>query len=306
MLNNIDAVLFTVNQVHSGDIITVDLLLETHRRLLAGTRLEELSGTFRQEQNWIGRNYYNLCSAAFVPPPPEYVTDLIGDHCEFSNDDSLPAVAQAAIAHAQFETIHPFVDGIGRTGRALIHMILRRRGLAERALPSVSLVLATLARSYIDGLTEYRHIGQPSSARALEGLNLWVGRFAEACSRSVQDAMSYEATVEKLEASWRERLGPIRANSATDLILRVLHGSPVLTVDSAAKLVKQSFKPANEVIQKLVDACILRQVNVGRRNRAYEAPEIIAGFTSLERQLTSPEGGTRRSSPVRSVPERRE
>jgi hypothetical protein len=118
--------------------------------------------------------------------------------------------------------------------------------------------------------------------------------------------MSYEATVEKLEASWRERLGLIRANSATDLILRVLPGSPVLTVDSAAKLVKRSFKRANEAIQRLVDAGILRQVNVRRRNRAYEAPDIIAAFTSLERQLASPEGDTRRSSPVRSVPERRE
>ncbi len=260
--------LLTVNQVPSGDTIRVDRLLETHRRLLADTRLEELGGTFRQEQNWIGGNDYNPCSAAFVPPPPEYVTDLIGDHCEFSNDDSLPAAAQAAIAHAQFETIHPFVDGNGRTGRALIHMIPRRRGPAERALPPVSHVLATPVRSYIEGLTDYRHIGQPSSARALEGLNLWVGRFAEACLRSVQEAMSYEATVEKLEASWRERLGPIRVNSATDRILRALPGSPVLMVDSAAKLVKRSFKRANEVIQRLVDAGILRQVNVGRRNRA--------------------------------------
>jgi Fic family protein len=171
VLNNIDAMLLTVNQVHSGDTNRVDLLFKTHRRLLAGTRLEELGGTFRQEQNWIGGNDYNLCSAAFVPPPPEYVADPIGDLCEFSNDHSLPAVAQTAIALAQFETIHPFVDGNGRTERALIHMILRRRGLAERALPPVSHVLATLAINYIDGLTEYRHIAQPSSARALEGLN---------------------------------------------------------------------------------------------------------------------------------------
>ena len=305
VLNNIDAMLFAVDQVHRGDPITVELLLETHRRLLAGTRLEEYGGTFRQEQNWIGGNDYNPCSAAFVPPPHEYVAELVADLCEFANDDSLPAVAQAAIAHAQFETIHPFVDGNGRTGRALIHMILRRRGLAERALPPVSLVLATLARSYIDGLTGYRHTGQPTSARALEGLNLWVGRFAGACTRSVQDAMNYEATVGELEASWRARLAPIRANSATDRILRVLPGAPVLTVDSAARLLNRTFKPANEAIQRLVEAGILRQVNVGRRNRAYEAPEIIAAFTSLERQLASPEGDTRTSSPVRSVPEQR-
>ncbi|MCL2395643.1 MAG: Fic family protein [Acidimicrobiaceae bacterium] len=73
----------------------------------------------------MGGSPYNPCSAAFVPPPPEFVEELVADLCAFCNDDSLPAVAHAAIAHAQFETIHPFVDGNGRTGRALIHLVLR-------------------------------------------------------------------------------------------------------------------------------------------------------------------------------------
>jgi Fic family protein len=303
VLNNIDAMVLAVDRVHRGDSITVDLLLDVHRRLLAGTRLEQFGGEFREEQNWIGGSDYNPCSAAFVPPPHELVSDLMADLCAFSNDDAIPAVAQAAIAHAQFETIHPFVDGNGRTGRALIHMILRRRGLAERALPPISVVLATMARSYVDGLTAYRHLGSPTSPRAIEGLNVWIGRFAAASTRSVDDAMSYETTVAELESSWRARLTPIRANSATDRILRVLPGAPVLTTDSAAKLLGRTFKPANEAIGRLVGAGILRQVTVGKRNRAYEAPEVIAAFTALERQLASPEGDTRTSSkPTRRVP----
>ena len=85
------------------------------------------------------------------------------DLAEFCNDDSLPAVAQAAIAHPQFETIHPFVDGNGRTGRALIHLVLRRRGLAPRILSPVSLTLATWPRDYVGGLTRTPSEGAPDS-----------------------------------------------------------------------------------------------------------------------------------------------
>jgi hypothetical protein len=184
-------------------------------------------------------------------------------------------------------------------------MVLRRRGIAERVLPPVSLVLATLARSYSDGLTAVRYGGSAGSPLAIEGLNTWVGRFAAACTRSVQEANDFEARVAELETSWRERLEPVRASSAVDLILRLLPGAPILTVDGAATLIGRTFNPANEAIQRLVDAGILRQVNVGRRNRAYEAPDIIAAFTALERRLASPDGDTRMSKPVRRVPERR-
>jgi Fic family protein len=91
--------------------------------------------------------------------------------CEFCNGDELPAVAQAALAHAQFETIHPFIDGNGRTGRALIHVILRRRGLAPVVVPPVSLVLATRSRDYLNGLTATRHRSDASSPEAVDGLD---------------------------------------------------------------------------------------------------------------------------------------
>ena len=304
VLGNIDAMVFAIEHIDAGDPITVDLVLEIHRRLLARTRLEEYGGTFRDQQNWIGGNAYNPCTAAFVPPPPEFVADLIDDLVAFSNDDSLPAVAQAAIAHAQFETIHPFVDGNGRTGRALVHLIFRRRGVAPRILPPVSLVLATWAQDYIGGLVATRYRGPATSKQAGEGINLWIGRFATACKRAVDDASSFEQRARAIETSWRERLGRVRARSAADLLLRLLVGAPVVTVNSAAEMIGRSFIQTNEAIMRLVEADILRQVTVGRRNRAFEAPDIIAAFTDLERQLASPEGDTITSDPVRRVPRR--
>jgi Fic family protein len=305
VVGNIDAMLYGIDSVGLGDEITVELLMEIHRRLLAGTRLEPHAGHVRQVQNWIGGSDHNPCSAAFVPPPSELVPNLVDDLCAFCNTDDLPVVAQAAIAHAQFETIHPFVDGNGRTGRALIHLILRRRGLAPRVLPPVSLVLATMARDYVSGLTASRYIGSPASPQAHLGVNTWVATFAGACSRSVADATAFELRAAALEREWRERLGRVRADSATDRLLRRLAGAPVLRAESAAALIGRSFKPANDAIQRLVLAGILRQITIGRRNRAYEAPEIIEAFADLERQLASPEGDTRTSPPARAVPRSR-
>jgi len=188
VLANINAMSSAIQGISPGNPITVDQLLAFHRTLLADTRLSAHAGVIRNEQNWIGGSNYNPCSAAFIPPPPEYVPGLLEDLCRFGNDDTLPAVAQAAIAHAQFETIHPFVDGNGRTGRALIHLVLRRRGLATRTLLPISLVLATWANDYIVGLEATRYRGPASSKAAHDGLNLWVARFAAAAKRAVNDA----------------------------------------------------------------------------------------------------------------------
>lgn len=304
VLGNIDAMLYGIEQIGFDDEITVDVLLEIHRRLLAGTRLESHQGRIRQIQNWIGGSDHNPCSADYVPPPPEEVAELMNDLCAFCNTDDLPAVAQAAIAHAQFETIHPFVDGNGRAGRAIIHLVLRRRGLALRALPPVSLVLATFAQDYVGGLMASRYVGPSSSPEASAGVNTWVATFAGACIRSVADATAFELRAATLEEQWRERVGRVRANSATDLLLHRLAGVPVLTAESAATLLGRTFKPANDAIQRLVQADILRQITIGRRNRAYEAPQIIEAFTDLERQLASPAGDTS-ITPVRRGTHRR-
>jgi Fic family protein len=302
VLGNIDAMASAIRTVSPGTLVTPDLLLGFHRRLMRGTRLDAQGGRIRTEQNWIGGSDYNPCSAAFIPPPAEYVHDLLDDLCSFCNDDALPAVAQAAIAHAQFETIHPFADGNGRTGRALIHFVLRRRGLATRVLPPISLVLATWANDYVAGLAATRYSGPSSSTVAHDGTNLWVARFAAACSRAVADATSFEERARLLEEEWRARLGRVRAKSATDLLLRALPGAPVLTVSSAAAHLERTYQAINDAIARLMDAGILRQVNVGRRNRAFESTDVIEAFTALERRLASPAGNTRISAPARRVP----
>lgn len=304
VLGNIDAMASAIHRICPGDPITVEILLDFHTRLLTGTRLERYAGRIRSEQNWIGGSDYNPCSATFVPPPPEIVSGLLDDLCIFCNDDALPAVAQAAIAHAQFETIHPFVDGNGRTGRALIHFVLRRRGLATRVLPPISLVLATWAKDYVEGLQATRYRGPASSSAAQGGINLWVARFAAACVRAVDDAASFEERAQLLQDEWRAKLGAVRANSATDLLLRALPGVPLITVKSASALIERTFPAANDAIKKLVDAGILRPIKVGRRNRAFEAPDVIEAFTALERQLASPRGDTQTSEPSRPVPYR--
>jgi Fic family protein len=214
-------------------------------------------------------------------------------------------VAQAALAHAQFETIHPFADGNGRTGRGLIHLVLRRRGLATRVLPPISLVLATWANDYVGGLSATRYRGPASGKEAHEGLNLWIGRFAGACVRAVEDAASFEQRVQEIQARWRAQLGFVRSGSAADLLIRSLPGAPVMTVGGAVELIGRSFPQTNEAVIRLTEAGVLSQVSVGKRNRAFEAKEIIDAFTDLERQLASPDGDTRSSEPRRVVPPRR-
>ena len=304
VLGNIDAMLFAIDSVGEGGRLSVDLLLEIHRRLLRGTRIEPHGGRLRSEQNWIGGSAFNPCSAEYVPPPPELVPELVADLCEFCNDDSLPAVAQAAIAHAQFETIHPFVDGNGSVGRALIHLILRRRGVVSRTTPPVSLILATWAEEYVEALTRTRYLGSATSPAAQEGLNRWVGLFAAATRRAVADAEAFEQRIQLLEGIWRGRLGRVRADSAVDLLLRRVPGAPILTVASAAELIGRSTQATNEAITRLVEAKVLSQTTVGRRNRAFEAAEVIRAFTDLERRLASPSGDTRTAPPTRRVPRR--
>jgi Fic family protein len=302
VLNNIGAMSFAIEALERGQAIRVEDLLEVHRRLFAGTRLEHQAGRLRTEQNWIGGSGFNPCSAEFVPPPPERVAELLEDLCAFCNDASLPAVAQAAIAHAQFETIHPFVDGNGRTGRALIHVLLRRRGLAPRMVPPVSLVLATWANDYVAGLTATRYRGPAGSSAAHEGINHWIGLFAAACRRAVGDAESYEERVRGLQAEWYGRLGRVRSGSAAELLVSALPGAPIMTVASAAEMIRRSGQAVNEAIGRLTEAGILRQVTVGRRNRAFEAADLIEAFTELERRLGSPAGDTRSAPPTRAVP----
>lgn len=304
ILGNIDAMVWAIDAVGSGTPVTPDLLLEAHRRLLVGTRMSEHAGRIRTVQNWIGGSGFYPCSAQFVPPPPERVGDLLADLCEFCNEDSMPAVAQAAIAHAQFETIHPFVDGNGRTGRVLIHLLLRRRGLTPRVLAPVSLILATWSADYVEALTRTRYSGPAESPEAQDGVRQWLALFSAACSRAVADASGFAARMLELRADWERRLDSVRSGSAAGLLLDALPSAPVLTATTASTIIGRSFQATTTAIARLVEAGILNQVTIGRRNRAFEVPEVLDAFTDIERRLASPEADTRISPPARPVPRR--
>lgn len=306
VLGNIDAMTYALKSVKAGTKITLPLLLKVHRHLLEGTDLKDYAGKIRAKQNWIGGSSHNPCSAVFVPPPPEMVEAFLVDLCAFCNDDSLPPVAQAAIAHAQFENIHPFADGNGRVGRALIHMIFRRRELTHRVTPPLSLVLATRAKDYLEGLRATAYIGDPDSRDAAAGMNRWIATFAAACTRAVADALRFEARIMKIRERWRERLGPVRSDAAALRLIDVLPGAPVITLAAAQTIIGRSLRATIDGVQRLVDAGIVKPVDLGRqRKQIYEAREIIDVFTALERQLASPAGDTNIEPPARRVPSRR-
>ena len=164
VLGNIAAMESAVHLATKADSFHLDDLLRVHQTLMSTSPTPQLGGIIREEQNWIGGSSFNPCRAAFVPPPPEHLGDLLTDLLDYVNRDDHSPLTQAAIAHAQFETLHPFADGNGRTGRALVHVVLRRRGIAPAFVPPISLVLATWSRDYIDGLMTFRHLGEPDSA----------------------------------------------------------------------------------------------------------------------------------------------
>jgi Fic family protein len=160
VLANVDAMQLAVDAATHADVFTVDQITAIHARLMTNApNASRIAGRIRSTQNWIGGNDYNPCGADFVPPPAEHVAPLLDDLCATVNDATLPPLVQAALVHAQFETIHPFEDGNGRTGRALVQVVLRRRGLAPDYVPPISIVLANARDRYIAGLTAFREDG---------------------------------------------------------------------------------------------------------------------------------------------------
>ena len=305
VLGNIASMESAIELADEAREITLVDLLGIHQILMERSPTPELGGVIREEQNWIGGSSYNPCSAAFVPPPAEHVQGLLEDLTVYINGDEHPALVQAAIAHAQFETIHPFADGNGRTGRALIHIILRRRGLAPAFVPPISLVLATWADDYISGLTAFRHLHPTDSPDRSTAAHVWLRTFAGATLRACNDAQAYASQIDALVERWQSALGAIRNGSALDLLLDVLPGVPLLTVDSAARLTDRSDVAAGSAVNRLAEAGILVQRNLGKqRYRIFEAPEVLELFTSLERALASPTGDTATAPPIRPVPRR--
>jgi len=275
VLGNIDAMQLAVDEAATAEKVGIEHLTEIHGKLMANAHNPKLAGIVRREQNWIGGNDYNPCGADFVPPPAEHVDSLLRDLCEVTLDRSLSPLVQAAIVHAQFETIHPFDDGNGRTGRALIHVVLRRRGMATAYVPPISLVLATQRERYVRGLTEFRS-GDVAS---------WIEQFAAAAARSAELAANYLEAVTVLMDEWRGQLtkgpGP-RSDAAAWAVIEVLPAHPVVTAPVAAAVTGRSKAAIHQAIRQLTDCGVLEPLSESKRNRSWEAVGLLDLLEGME------------------------
>ena len=276
VLANIDAMTYAVEEATADDRLSIERVVDIHRVLMQNSPRAEIAGKVRDEQNWIGGNDYNPCGADFVPPPEWEVGRLLVDLCQFCNNESLPPLVQAGLAHAQFETIHPFKDGNGRTGRALVHVLLRRRGLAPSYVPPISVVLARNKAAYIDGLTVYR-----------EGdLVTWLERFSVAAAQAAGLAQRYLADARDLQASWRQALAsserPPRADAAAWALIDVLVGQPVVNLPVAVALTGRVKSSVNVAIDQLASAGVLIPLSQSPRNRSWEVAGLLELVAALE------------------------
>ena len=286
----------------ADDRLDRSTILEIHARLLENTRDAAIAGRLRDEQNWV-RGHTPL-DAEYVPPPPDEVENLVDDLAAYIDGDDHSALVQAAVAHAQFETIHPFADGNGRTGRALLQLVLRRRGLCRRFVPPISLVLATWSKRYVDALMATRATG-----RSMPGWNTWLEVLAQATRQACKQAADYDSRVVALQQRWRDRvrakLGALRSDAAAWALIDLLPAAPLITAQTATKLTDRSERAIDGAIAQLVEAGVLEQVSGRIRYRAYEAQGVFDLVTSAERALASPAGDTKKAAPSRSVPARR-
>ncbi len=260
-----------------GSRLSIASLQAIHATLMRDESEHVRPGQFREEQNWIGGWLNDPSDARYVPPPEDLVPDLVADLVEFMSQDYLPAVAQAAIAHAQFETIHPFLDCNGRVGRSLIHVVLRRRGVARSFVPPVSIVLAARSSAYIDGLVAYRD-GR---------IEAWCASFADACAYAAASSVELAASVATLQAEWFERAGRPRSDSAAARIIGVLPAQPITSAATIRGAIGARHQRALEGLKVLAEAGVLRQVSSGTYDRQYAADELIELIEDYESSVSS-------------------
>ena len=284
VLANVDAMQAAMDAATGECPFTAADITDIHRRVMAHAPNRHIAGVVRTVQNWIGGNDYNPCGADFVPPPPEHVVPLLQDLVDAVNREDLPPLVQAALVHAQFETIHPFEDGNGRTGRALVQVVLRRRGVAPGYVPPVSVILAADRDAYIAGLGQFR-FGDPVR---------WVAEFAAATARAATLAARYLDAVRDLQTEWRCLLAAAanpRADAAAWAVIEVLPALPVVSTASAISATGRAKSAVHAAVRQLVDAGVLLPLSTSKRNRLWEAAGLLDLVEGLEAGR-SPSGRT--------------
>jgi Fic family protein len=276
IVGNIRAMQQAIEIAAGPDPIDADALLKIHRTLLRFGTDEPIAGRWRDSQGWIGGIYPE--SAVYVPPPPGEVPGLVDDLCQFLQRDDMPALFQAAVAHAQFETIHPFIDGNGRVGRCLIHAVLRRRELTPRYVPPLSLILAANRDAYFSGLETYRS--------EEDGLYGWAAFFAETAWTAAREAGRLATDIQSLQERWLERFSrPPRSDAAARRLLALLPAYPILNVAIAMRELSISDRAAGEALGRLQEVGVVHLVTKRVHGRTWECPEMFALVHEFEHSL---------------------
>jgi len=276
VLGNMRAIERAIDIGSRAKPITPEDIAAIHAAMAIVPPLDRIAGQFREEQGWIGGD--SPPDAEYVPPPHEELPRLLDDFCTFMNRDDLPAVAQAAIAHSQFETIHPFGDGNGRVGRCLIHVLLRKRGVASRYVPPISLVLGSNKDAYIAGLQNFQQ----------DKVERWVAQFATAAETSAKRAEEFTDRVHALQEDWIERAQPMRADAAARQVIANLPGFPYITAKIVEELTGKSNMTAHNALAHLTDSGILTRHPNRRKGDTWEAKELFTLLKEFEQTVKTP------------------
>jgi Fic family protein len=253
--------------------LSLRLLREIHGQLMEGTRGGNKSrGEFRQSQNWIG-GVRGLVDATFIPPPPYEMRMALGDLERFMHDSGgLDPLIVAALAHAQFETIHPFVDGNGRIGRLLITFLLCHENVLQKPVLYLSHYLKQHRATYYDRLMAIRLAGD------WEG---WLRFFLTGVAEVAREAEQTALHIVQLREDMRKRVQAARMSVTAIRLLDYLFQRPIINVKTALDYLDVSYVTANGLLKELSDLGVLSEITGGSRNRVFRFGPYIDLFTDV-------------------------
>jgi Fic family protein len=265
-----------IGQVTHGGRIELAALTSAHAVLMRDDPAEtRYAGRLRDMQNWIGGSDHSPRTAVYVPPPPDTVQMYMDDLVAFTNRDDLPALVQAALAHAQFESIHPFTDGNGRIGRALINTVLRRRGATTRIVVPLASALVAHRERYFDLLNAYRrgHVGPLLTS------------FAQSSRIAATESRTTATRLSEIPSEWKELVRPNRRHSAVTKLLGVLSTAPILSAEDAETLLDAPRSSVFAAINRLHEVGILRPLTDRKRNQVWGAGAILDELDDLSARI---------------------
>ena len=251
-----------------SDTVDAAAILAMHGALMA-TQPRHTPGKFRTEAVWIGGGSTPV-GATFVGPRPQLIPAAISDLIEFARRTDIPAFPQIAVAHAQFETIHPFTDGNGRTGRALVQAMLRNKGLTRQLTVPVSAGLLDDTGAYFDALTSYR---EGDAAPIVEC-------FSRASSRAIINCRLLVTDLRDIRRQWTQKI-VARSDSAVWKVADLLTRRPVVNAALLAAELGIDSTNAHRYLTPLTEAGILIETTNKVRNRIWRAPEVLAALDAF-------------------------